>query len=395
VSRILFVSTMGGDAWGGSEELWARSAVRLVREGHSVFASVAAWEPLHPRVRALEAAGVQILPRRFRAAPLLRRILGRLGNRPVEAPSPFLHALVETQPHLVIVSNGGIWPPRDLADGLLARRDAFVTLGQAAHLDQFPSDEDLAVFRDYFGAAREVLFVSHGNVALTEHQLAERITNARVVRNPFNVPYDADIAWPAGPDEPVRFASVARLHIPSKGQDLLLTVLAQPQWRERNWRLSLFGGGPHREVIGRHVERLGLRDRVDFRGHVDDVTSIWREHHALVLPSRYEGLPLALVEAMLCARPVIATDVAGNTEMVEDGVTGFVAQRADVEAVAAAMENAWAARSHWEAIGKRAAHRARELVSPDPAADFANLLAHALEEVSPSRSSQGQGDQRT
>ena len=44
-----------------------------------------------------------------------------------------------------------------------------------------------------------------------------------------------------------------------------------------------------------------------------------------MLPSRFEGLPLALVEAMLCPRPAVVTNVAGNTEVIEDGETGFVA----------------------------------------------------------------------
>lgn len=56
------------------------------------------------------------------------------------------------------------------------------------------------------------------------------------------------------------------------------------------------------------------------------------------MPSRFEGLPLAMVEAMLCARPVVATDVAGHAEIIEDGVTGFLADAPTAGSMAAALE---------------------------------------------------------
>ena len=66
-------------------------------------------------------------------------------------------------------------------------------------------------------------------------------------------------------------------------------------------------------------------DQVHFRGHVANIKEVWEQNHLLVLPSRYEGLPLALVESMWCGRPAVVTEVAGNTEVCVDNVTGFVA----------------------------------------------------------------------
>ena len=89
---------------------------------------------------------------------------------------------------------------------------------------------------------------------------------------------------------------------------------------------------------------MGL-EKVTYGGFTEDVESIWASHHALVLPSRSEGLPLVVVEAMLCGRPAIVTDVAGNAELIQDGVSGFVAaaaapqmpRRSDGAGVAAAV----------------------------------------------------------
>jgi glycosyltransferase involved in cell wall biosynthesis len=99
------------------------------------------------------------------------------------------------------------------------------------------------------------------------------------------------------------------------------------------------------------------------------------------MPSRYEGLPLAIVEAMLCGRPVVATDVAGHSEIVEDGVTGFLADAPTVDSVAKALERLWARRSDAEQIGAAAAQRIRQLVPPDPARIFANKIKDILADV--------------
>jgi glycosyltransferase involved in cell wall biosynthesis len=164
------------------------------------------------------------------------------------------------------------------------------------------------------------------------------------------------------------------LHPPSKGQDLLLAVLRLPEWLDRPIHVSFFGEGPHEQMLRRLVQNYGLQEKVSFRGHVSDVAQIWRENHALVLPSRYEGLPLAVVEALLCGRPVIVTDVAGNAEVVEDGVTGFVAESPKVIHLACALERAWSVRDQWHEMGKRAQISINQVVPEDAGAIFANML---------------------
>ena len=100
--------------------------------------------------------------------------------------------------------------------------------------------------------------------------------------------------------------------------------------------------GDNRGSLERLAQRLGLADRVVFEGHVAGVEKIWSLNHVLVMPSRIEGLPLAIIEAMLCGRPVVATDVAGAE--VVDGVTGFLAEAATVGSVGNALERFWPAR---------------------------------------------------
>ena len=79
-------------------------------------------------------------------------------------------------------------------------------------------------------------------------------------------------------------------------------------------------------AAGRVLKRLKKfwdMDQVQFAGYSDAVESVLSQHHGLILPSRFEGLPLAIVEAILCGRICITTDVSGNTQLLEDNVTGL------------------------------------------------------------------------
>jgi glycosyltransferase involved in cell wall biosynthesis len=117
---------------------------------------------------------------------------------------------------------------------------------------------------------------------------------------------------------------------------------------------------------------------VRLEGFIEDVESIWKKHHALILPSRCEGLPLVIVEAMLLGRPVIATRVAGNAEVVENGRTGFLAEAPTEAALDAALEAAWKRRHEWRTMGEAAAVSIRELVPPNPPKIFAQGLLALL-----------------
>jgi glycosyltransferase involved in cell wall biosynthesis len=82
---------------------------------------------------------------------------------------------------------------------------------------------------------------------------------------------------------------------------------------------------------------LDLRDQVVFTGARTDIDVLLHTLDLFVLPSLFEGLPLSLLEAMAAGVPVLATDVPGSREVIEDGLNGRLVAAADVEALAAAM----------------------------------------------------------
>jgi L-malate glycosyltransferase len=183
------------------------------------------------------------------------------------------------------------------------------------------------------------------------------------------------VPWPSRPS-PLRLAFVGRLE-PVKNLDALLTVLVQDRWSQRDWTLTLFGSGSLRAELENSVAQHHLASRCTFAGHVADISSIWTEHHVLILPSRFEGVPLAMIEALLCGRPAVATNTGGIAEWIHDGETGLLIRDAGVPAIAEALERLWGIRGELETLGLRAHSRTLAKRDPDPAGTLLAWLTTA------------------
>jgi len=102
-------------------------------------------------------------------------------------------------------------------------------------------------------------------------------------------------------------------------------------------RLAIVGDGPEREAIEGYVRAHGLGDRVTLMGFRSDVGDLLAASDAFLLTSRYEGISVALLEAMRAGLPVIATRVGGVPETVRDGETGLLVEPGDEAGIAAAI----------------------------------------------------------
>jgi glycosyltransferase involved in cell wall biosynthesis len=359
-----------GHPWGGSESLWASAAEHLARKGNEVRISAKDWGKPVPQIERLRAAGCQIFHYRT------PRFLTRQIQKVFPQREFWLEHLrrVGKGVDLVVISQGANF------DGLSwMERAGFVGLKYAAIAHSavvywWPEDPEAERLAKSYEKASATYFVSQAVLDLSRRQFGSPLRNAKVVRNPFNVSYDAQPPWPNHSSGGLELACVARLDVISKAQDILLEVLGLPHWRERKVRLSLIGTGPNERGLRRMTEQLGLTN-VEFAGHQNNVEEIWSKHHALVLPSRFEGMPLTVVEAMLCGRPCIASDVGGNRELIRDGINGFLAKAPTVELLDEAMNRAWVNRALLKEMGCTAAADARKFVSRDPGEDFARELA--------------------
>ena len=145
-----------------------------------------------------------------------------------------------------------------------------------------------------------------------------------------------------------------------KGQDVLLEALAEVRRRGLEFTVALAGEGSQRAALERRVESLGLASQVRLLGQLDDVAPLLAAADAVVLPSRWEGLPLGLLEALVRGRPVVASAVGGIPEVVEDGVHGRLVPPGDSIALADALESFHRKPDAALRLGRRGAQRVRE-----------------------------------
>ena len=144
---------------------------------------------------------------------------------------------------------------------------------------------------------------------------------------------------PDGPELPAEtpvLLSVCRL-VPQKGVDVAIEALARVRERHPDVHLLVLGEGPLRRELASLAARREVGDAVSLPGRVGDVAWWLRRAAVLVHPARWEGFGLALLEAMLSERPVVASAVSSIPEIVLDGETGRLVPPDDAAALAAAV----------------------------------------------------------
>jgi glycosyltransferase involved in cell wall biosynthesis len=147
--------------------------------------------------------------------------------------------------------------------------------------------------------------------------------------------------------------------VPRKGHRVLLQALqplAGPDLPP--WRMAIAGRGRQKEPLQQLAQELGIADRVHLLGHRDDIPDLLAAADIFVMPSLWEGLPLAILEAMFAGKPVIASAISGIPEAIESGVHGLLVPAGDVPALSAALRDLLGAPARRAAFGAAGRRRA-------------------------------------
>jgi glycosyltransferase involved in cell wall biosynthesis len=124
---------------------------------------------------------------------------------------------------------------------------------------------------------------------------------------------------------------------PGKGHGALVDASALVRERVPDARFVLVGRGPFEPEVRRRARELGVEASFVFAGYREDATRIMKAFDVLAVPSVYDGLSIALLEAMSLGVPAVLTRVGGNPEAVSDGEHGLVVPPADREALAGGL----------------------------------------------------------
>lgn len=377
----MIVSTCSDD-WGGSEELWGRSIPILQERGFRISVVKETINKNHPaflKLLEINVELIEIYPKRsiqFKLRNSIQKVIGKIAlvfkiiEQKYEDFSSFIKILKSNSPSLVIFAQGINFDGLKLANQCLKLGIPYVVIAQKAVDFYWPYKTDRDMMLETLLKSEMIFFVSKHNLRLTEEQFGVRFSKAQIVFNPVKLSGNV-VPYPKSTDV-YKLACLGRLFIIDKGQDILVRIMAEQKWKNRPVVVSFIGEGFDEKAIKEMVDLLEVKN-IEFKGHINDVEAMWEEYHALILPSRSEGLPLSMVEAMSAGRPVIVSNAGGNAELVEDGFTGFIGYPNE-ESFGAAMERAWVNRDNWKQIGENASKFIAAKVPESPELDFVNLL---------------------
>ena len=179
-----------------------------------------------------------------------------------------------------------------------------------------------------------------GIVTLTETDKKLYQSNLRLkcpvmaIPNPMEKP-DASVSYNA---DSHLILSSGRLTY-QKGFDLLVKVAGKVLPEHPDWTWVILGEGEDRLTLEREIQNAHLHGRLILKGRVDDVDSYYRRAAMFVMTSRFEGLPMVLLEAKAHRLPLVSFDcLTGPAEIIEDGVNGVIVPPNDIEAMATAVD---------------------------------------------------------
>jgi glycosyltransferase involved in cell wall biosynthesis len=361
--KIAFISLMKILPWGGSEELWYKAAKLAIARGHSVVTLTQRWPDVPAKVEKLRLLGANT---QFYYTPI-HTILDKINIR-LRLKQNVPEIVPQLDADLYVISNGSVFDfiyNRQTIAGILASGKPYIMISQHnVENGNIVPDAQREYAIDVVTRAKAFYFVSDRNLQVAERQIPHRISNSIVISNPINI--KDCLVKPYPKSERLLMACVARLDCAFKGQDILLQVLSSKAWRSREYRLNLYGSGPHLKYLQQLVKFYNLTDKVSIVGHVNDIDELWMNNQVMILPSLSEGTPLALMEAMLSGRAALSTDVGGNATYIRDGDTGFLADVASVSCIAMAMEKVWASKAELSEMGVRAFNHALKITDLYP-----------------------------
>ncbi|GAC1640449.1 MAG: hypothetical protein NVS4B12_01730 [Ktedonobacteraceae bacterium] len=191
---------------------------------------------------------------------------------------------------------------------------------------------------------RKVLLEIHGVIVVLSSRMKEYVAahdfllpNTQLIPNGVNIQRfspEAHISSLKARAHTVICVSNLRYE---KGIDVLLQAWHLVQQQAPQARLILVGSGSLQSQLTQLVEALDIQESVEFTGLQSDVVAQLHRADIAVLPSRWEGMPNAVLEAMACAIPCIATRVSGSEDIIQQGVNGLLVEVEDYAAMAKAL----------------------------------------------------------
>jgi glycosyltransferase involved in cell wall biosynthesis len=370
------VISMIRDSWGGSEELWYDMAKVALSQGHEVIHLSYSHPVEHFKLAELKSLGLVSLKRpgitgHLSGIERFIRLSANFVRKKIRKPVKKIFSLDPD----VMLYNGtcfSILHEKEILEELKKFNGKFFLLCHFNERQSPLEKNERVILRAVYEKCAKLFFTNHHDIEMLRKELNVEIPNAMIVRNPVYLADRTIIPFPE--DEVTQIAMVGNLITVHKGQDIALDVLKTDVWKKRNWHLNIYGSGPDGNYLKSLCKEFNLEERVSFRGKVNDIRAVWQINHVHLMPSRMEGMPLAIVEAMICGRPSVVTNVGGISEWIEEEQSGFLARSATATSIEDTLEKAWQRKERWKEMGLYAHEKAIQLYDPNPGKTLLELI---------------------
>jgi glycosyltransferase involved in cell wall biosynthesis len=352
---VFFVSLMAGSPWGGSEELWYKTALHAAKKGWTVGCAVYHWSVKEEKLKALKEAGTAIyyLPNKGRSK---RNLFERIQNKISKARAKtIIQALPVKEFDVVVVNQGAFEVTTPAWKNFYGELNRYIVLYHNYKEQEVLKGEKREAVQNWISNAQLNLFASRRIIEVLEKNSNIDICNADILLNPISFAVPASFtSYPSLQNGNYRFVMLAALEVWRKAQDNLIQALSSEKWKQRNWSLHLYGEGKDKQKLEELIRQNSLEQKIFLEGETNDVRFALQNAHVLLQLTHVDAMPLSVVEALAMGRPVAASKIGDMPYWINEGENGWISSDASVEQIDITLERAWQQRKQWAPMGENA-----------------------------------------
>ena len=375
MDSVLFISLMNSAAWGGSEEIWYRSALYLADKNQNVGVCCFNWEGKEEKLLQLQNAGCKLylLP----AKSETRSLLGKYKLNKALYSIPF------SDYNKAIINQGG-W--KDVAHGpfkkLYQKLPPYVLLFHNYDTLEKLKGSKKKLLHNWVQHAEKNIGDAGRIFSVIKNTCNLDIPRTYVLFNPVTIQLPgSQTPFASAVENRLELAVLAELDVKRKAQDVLVQAFAKEKWRHRNFRLNIYGTGKDKGLLEKLVADKGLASKIFLHGFTQEVKEVLTNSHVLLQLTHIDAMPISVTEALAMSRAVVASDVGDMPLWINEGVNGWIAKKVCIEEVDRLLENAWQQRNKLEEMGRESYKIFKQKYPEHPVEyflDLAGLLSNKM-----------------
>ena len=366
---------MNSAAWGGSEEIWYKSALHLAGKNQNVGVCCFNWEGKEEKLQQLQNAGCKLylLPGESET----RSLWGKYKLNETLYSIPF------SDYKKAIVNQGG-W--KDVAHGpfkkLYQKLPPYILIFHNYDALEKLQGNKKKSLHNWVQKAEKNIGAAGRIFSVIKNTCNLDIPRKYVLFNPVTIQLPGfQTPFTSSAENRLEFTVLAELDVKRKAQDILIQSLATEKWKNRNFRLNIYGIGKDKQLLEKLVTEAGLTSKVFLKGFTKEVKEVLTNTHVLLQLTHIDAMPISVTEGLAMSRAVIASDVGDMPSWIKEGVNGWIAAKVWVDEVDRVMENAWQNRSKLEEMGKESYKIFRQKYPEHPVEYFLKLAGISLNET--------------